>query len=96
MGMITISLAYDWVLPCAAARSGAAPVAVECRQRIPEGAPLSMEVAMMRRQMPAGFDEFDQSPESDRGVTAAWIIVILLLVATSVGLLLDHAATITP
>ncbi len=51
---------------------------------------------MMRRQMPAGFDEFDQSPESDRGVTAAWIIVILLLVATSVGLLLDHAATITP
>ncbi len=55
-----------------------------------------MEVAMMRRQMPAGFDEFDQSPESDRGVTAAWIIVILPLVATSVGLLLDHAATITP
>ena len=58
--------------------------------------PLPTEVAMMRRQIPAGFDEIDQSPESDRGVTAAWIIVILLLVATSVGLLLDHAATITP
>jgi len=55
-----------------------------------------MEVAMMRRQTPAGFDEIDHTAESNREVVSAWIIIVLLLLATSVGLLLDHAATITP
>jgi hypothetical protein len=51
---------------------------------------------MMRRGIPAGFDKFDHSAESDHEVVSAWIIIILLLLATSVGLLLDQAATITP
>jgi len=50
----------------------------------------------MRRQTPAGFDEIDHTAESNREVVSAWIIIVLLLLATSVGLLLDHAATITP
>jgi hypothetical protein len=51
---------------------------------------------MKQHEMPSVFHEADHTPESFWEVVAAWIIVILVLVATSVGFLLDHAATLAP
>lgn len=51
---------------------------------------------MMKREMPSVFDEVDNSSESSWEVVSAWIVVVLLLVATSIGLFLDHAATMAP
>lgn len=51
---------------------------------------------MKQHEMPSVFDDAHHPAESFWEVVAAWIAVILVLVATSVGLLLDQAATLTP
>jgi hypothetical protein len=53
-----------------------------------------MGMAMMKHRTPSVFDELDES--SSWEVVAAWVIVVLLVAATSVGLLLDQAVTISP
>jgi hypothetical protein len=55
-----------------------------------------MEAGMTKHRTSTLFDEPDDSSEPFWEVVAAWVIVLLLLAATSVGLLLDHAATISP
>jgi hypothetical protein len=49
---------------------------------------------MKQHEMPSVFD--DHPAESLWEIVAAWIAVILVLVVTSVGLLLDQAATLAP
>ncbi len=51
---------------------------------------------MAQHKIPWAFDEVDHSPEPGREVVSAWIVVVLLLVATAIGFVLDHAATISP
>jgi hypothetical protein len=58
--------------------------------------PESMEVGMMKHRTTVRLDEPDESPQSFWELVGAWVIVIILLAATSVGLLLDHAATVSP
>jgi hypothetical protein len=54
-----------------------------------------MEVGMMKHRTPSLLDA-DESSKSFWELVGAWLIVVLLFAATSVGLLLDHAATISP
>jgi hypothetical protein len=58
------------------------------------GAP-STSVAMMRNRMPS-FEEFPRPEMSMRDVVGAWIIIVVLLAASLIGLVLDKAATIAP
>ena len=51
---------------------------------------------MMKHRTSSLFEQMDESSAPFWEVVAAWVIVVLLLAATSVGLLLDQAATISP
>jgi hypothetical protein len=42
------------------------------------------------------FEQLDESSQPFWEVVVAWGIIVLLLVATSIGLLLDQIATLSP
>jgi hypothetical protein len=54
-----------------------------------------MEVVPMKHRTSL-LEQLDESSEPFWEVVVAWVMVILLLAATSVGLLLDHIATLSP
>jgi hypothetical protein len=77
----------------AAQRGGRRPVPAfsGVLERLRQMAAELMEMAMMKRSV---FDEVDHSLSWE--VVSAWAVVILLLVATSIGLLLDRAVAVVP
>jgi hypothetical protein len=54
-----------------------------------------MEVVSMKHRTSSLFEQLDESSEPFWEVVAAWVLIILLLAATSVGLLLDQIATLS-
>jgi hypothetical protein len=50
----------------------------------------------MKHRTSSLFEQLDESSEPFWEVVVAWVMVILLFAATSVGLLLDHIATLSP
>jgi hypothetical protein len=53
-----------------------------------------MEVVSMKHRTSSLVEQLGESSEPFWEVVVAWTVVILLLAATSVGLLLDHIATL--
>lgn len=51
---------------------------------------------MMKHRTSSRFEQLDESSQPFWEVVAAWVIVVLLLAATSVGMLLDQFATLSP
>jgi hypothetical protein len=81
------------VSPVAALRNGRRFRAAGIGARI--GSEL-MEVVPMKHRTSSLFEQLDESSEPFWEVVVAWVMVILLFAATSVGLLLDHIATLSP
>jgi hypothetical protein len=50
---------------------------------------------MMHNRMPS-FEDLPRHAMSMRDVVGAWIIIVVLLVASLIGFVLDRAATIAP
>jgi hypothetical protein len=51
---------------------------------------------MMKHRTSSLFEQMDESSAPFWEVVVAWVLVVLLLVGTSIGLLLDQIATLSP